>query len=59
MNDVSVAVAPVRGLGMIDASLVVMGSIIGTGIFLVSGPVAVQVSTPAAFLGVWALGGLS
>ncbi|HEY8038333.1 MAG TPA: amino acid permease [Polyangiaceae bacterium] len=49
--------APVRGLGVVDASLIVVGSIVGAGIFLVSGMVAQQVRSPAAFLAIWLLGG--
>jgi basic amino acid/polyamine antiporter, APA family len=48
---------PARGLGVIDASLIVVGSIVGAGIFLVSPYVAQHVRSPAAFLGTWLLGG--
>jgi APA family basic amino acid/polyamine antiporter len=48
---------PVRGLGALDASLIVVGSIVGGGIFLVSGEVARHVQSPAGFLAVWLLGG--
>ncbi|MGH7437224.1 MAG: APC family permease, partial [Polyangiaceae bacterium] len=47
-----------RGLGVIDASLIVVGSIVGAGIFLVSPDVASQVRSPAAFLAAWLIGGL-
>jgi APA family basic amino acid/polyamine antiporter len=40
-----------------DASLIVVGSIVGAGIFLVSADVAKLVHSPAAFLGTWLLGG--
>src|ERR1700741_595073 len=46
-----------RGLGVLDASLIVVGSIVGAGIFLVSHAVAREVRSPAAFLGTWLLGG--
>ncbi len=46
-----------RGLGVVDASLLVVGSIVGAGIFLVSPFVAQQVHSPAAFLGTWLIGG--
>ncbi|HXN30652.1 MAG TPA: amino acid permease, partial [Polyangiaceae bacterium] len=46
-----------RGLGVVDASLIVVGSIVGAGIFLVSPFVAQYVRSPAAFLGTWLLGG--
>lgn len=44
-------------LGVLDASLIVVGSIVGAGIFLVSHAVAREVHSPAAFLGTWLLGG--
>src|ERR1035441_7807088 len=47
-----------RGLGVVDASLIVVGSIVGAGIFLVSADVASLVRSPAAFMGVWLLGGV-
>src|ERR1700679_2258627 len=46
-----------RDLGVADASLIVVGSIVGAGIFLVSGAVASLVRSPAAFLATWLLGG--
>jgi basic amino acid/polyamine antiporter, APA family len=47
-----------RGLGVVDASLLVVGSIVGAGIFLVSPFVAQSVHSPAAFLGTWLIGGV-
>ena len=49
---------PKPGLGVIDASLLVVGSIVGAGIFLMSPYVALEVRSPAAFLGTWVLGGV-
>ena len=49
---------PAHGLGVLDASLIVVGSIVGAGIFLVSPYVAVGVRSPFAFVAVWVLGGL-
>jgi APA family basic amino acid/polyamine antiporter len=46
-----------RSLGVADASLIVVGSIVGAGIFLLSASVAAMVQSPAAFLGVWLIGG--
>jgi APA family basic amino acid/polyamine antiporter len=46
-----------RKLGVVDASLLVVGSIVGAGIFLVSGDVAKLVRSPAAFLATWVIGG--
>jgi len=51
--------ALVRGLGLFDATMLVMGGIIGSGIFINPYVVARQVTTPFLILGVWALGGLS
>ena len=48
---------PGRGLGVGDASLIVVGNIVGAGIFLVSAYVAQGVKSPAAFFAVWVLGG--
>jgi basic amino acid/polyamine antiporter, APA family len=48
----------VRRLGLFDATMIVMGGIIGSGIFINPYVVARQVKTPFLILGVWALGGL-
>ena len=48
---------PERALGTFDASLLVVGCIVGAGIFLVSPAVAGHVRSPAAFLATWVLGG--
>jgi APA family basic amino acid/polyamine antiporter len=45
------------GLGVLDASLIVVGSIVGSGIFLVSGVVAQGAPSRVAFLSLWILGG--
>ncbi len=47
-----------RRLGLFDATMIVMGGIIGSGIFINPAVVARQVHTPFLILGVWALGGL-
>ncbi|MGH9955977.1 MAG: APC family permease [Pyrinomonadaceae bacterium] len=47
-----------RRLGLFDATMIVMGGIIGSGIFMNPSVVARQVNTPFLILGVWALGGL-
>ncbi|MGA2451557.1 MAG: amino acid permease [Polyangiaceae bacterium] len=46
-----------RALGTFDAALLVVGSIVGAGIFLVSPAVAGHLRSPAAFLATWVLGG--
>ncbi|MGH9697908.1 MAG: APC family permease [Candidatus Acidiferrales bacterium] len=48
----------VQRLGLFDATMIVMGGIVGTGIFVVPELVAMQVHTPLQILGVWVLGGL-
>src|SRR5579863_8111820 len=48
----------VRSLGLFDATMIVMGGIVGSGIFINSYVVARQVRTPVLILGVWVLGGL-
>ena len=47
-----------RRLGLFDATMLVMGGIIGSGIFINPYVVARQVTTPFLILGVWAFGGL-
>ena len=47
-----------RRLGLFDATMIVMGGIIGSGIFMNPSIVARQVNTPALILGAWLLGGL-
>ena len=47
-----------RRLGLFDATMIVMGGIIGSGIFMNPYVVAREVKTPFLILGVWALGGL-
>jgi basic amino acid/polyamine antiporter, APA family len=48
----------VRGLGLWDATAVVAGSMIGSGIFIVSADIARQVGTPGWLLTVWVLTGV-
>jgi APA family basic amino acid/polyamine antiporter len=43
---------------LFDATMIVMGGIVGAGIFMNPSLVARQVHTPLLILGVWALGGL-
>src|SRR5919205_1903158 len=47
-----------RRLGLFDATMIVMGGIIGSGIFMNPSVVARQVHTPFLILGAWILGGL-
>ena len=45
----------VKGLGLLDATTLVMGSMIGSGIFIVSADIARQVNSPGLLVVVWAL----
>jgi APA family basic amino acid/polyamine antiporter len=47
-----------RRLGAFDATMIVMGGIIGSGIFINPYVVARQVHTPALIVGAWAAGGV-
>ena len=49
---------PSRQLGLFDATMIVMGGIVGAGIFANPSEVAHRVHTPLLILGVWVLGGL-
>jgi basic amino acid/polyamine antiporter, APA family len=47
-----------RRLGLFDATMIVMGGIVGSGIFVTPYVVARQVHTPALIIGAWLAGGL-
>jgi basic amino acid/polyamine antiporter, APA family len=49
---------PRRQLGLFDTTMIVMGGIVGVGIFANPSEVAHRVHTPFLILGVWVLGGL-
>lgn len=60
MNDEAPRAEPTglaRRLGMFDATMLVMGGIIGSGIFVNPAEVARHVSTPFWIVGVWVIGG--
>src|SRR5688500_17908123 len=48
----------VRGLGLLDSTMLVAGSMIGSGIFLVSSIIARQVGAPGWLLVVWLVTGV-
>ena len=48
----------VRGLGLMDASMIVVGSMIGSGIFITSAESSRLVGSPGWLLLAWALGGV-
>ena len=43
----------VKGLGLLDATTLVMGSMIGSGIFIVSADIARQVESPGLLIATW------
>ncbi len=47
----------VKGLGLTSATMLVMGSMIGSGIFIVSADIARQVNSPALLIGAWLVTG--
>jgi APA family basic amino acid/polyamine antiporter len=49
---------PRRLLGVFDATMIVMGGIVGSGIFINPYVVALRVHTPVLIVGVWLLGGV-
>src|SRR3954466_11466714 len=48
----------VRGLGLLDSTMIVAGSMIGSGIFIVSGEIAQRVGSPGWLLVVWIVTGV-
>ena len=48
----------VRGLGLLDGTLLVAGNMIGSGIFIVSADIARQLGAPGWLLLVWLFAGL-
>src|SRR5271169_6637797 len=48
----------VRGLSLIDSVMLLVGGIIGSGIFLTAAPIASAVHKPWFFLGIWLVGGI-
>ncbi len=47
----------VKGLGLTSATMLVMGSMIGSGIFIVSAEIAREVNSPALLIGAWVVTG--
>ena len=47
-----------RGLGLLDATMIVIGSMIGSGIFIVSAESSRLVGAPGWLLAAWAIAGL-
>jgi len=47
----------IKGLGLTSATMLVMGSMIGSGIFIVSAEIAREVNSPALLIGAWLVTG--
>ena len=47
----------IKGLGLTSATMLVMGSMIGSGIFLVSAEISREVNSPALLIGAWVVTG--
>jgi APA family basic amino acid/polyamine antiporter len=63
MTDTGAADSPrppglVRGLGLLDATLLIVGTVIGSGIFFAPAIMAGYLQAPGLLLGLWVLGGL-
>jgi APA family basic amino acid/polyamine antiporter len=58
MNQSDTAPRLARRIGLFDGTMIVMGGIIGSGIFMNPHVVAEVVHTPVLILGAWAVGGL-
>jgi len=56
--DTDVKTGLVKGLGLTDSTMLVMGSMIGSGIFIVSADIARQVDSPGLLILVWLIGAL-
>src|SRR5437667_5007643 len=48
----------IRGLGLLDSTMIVAGSMIGSGIFIVSADISRQVGSPGWLLVVWVITGV-
>src|SRR5438270_1882691 len=54
-TDTDVRTGLVKGLGLIDATTLVMGSMIGSGIFIVAADIARQVDSPGLLILTWVI----
>jgi len=48
----------VKGLGLFDSTMIVVGSMIGSGIFIVSADISNQVQSPGLLIMVWVMSGV-
>ena len=52
-NEVKTGLGLIKGLGLLDSTTLVVGSMIGSGIFIVSADIARQVNSPGLLLMTW------
>lgn len=50
--------ALVRGLGLLEATTLIVGSVIGSGIFVAPSIMAGYIQTPGLLMGLWVVGGI-
>src|SRR6187431_3350240 len=48
----------VRGLGLLEATTLIVGSVIGSGIFVAPSIMAGYIQTPGLLMGLWVIGGI-
>jgi APA family basic amino acid/polyamine antiporter len=58
MGEAARPVSLVRGLSLLDATLLIVGSVVGSGIFFAPSIMAGYLQSPGLLLGLWVLGGL-
>src|SRR6185369_8930684 len=56
VTDIDTKSGLVRGISLADATLLIVGGIIGTGVFLTAGDVAAATKTPLVFVAAWVAG---
>lgn len=57
-TDAPAATAPKQGLNLLDSTMLIMGSMIGSGIFLVSAGMAQELQTPGMLILAWVVTGI-
>jgi APA family basic amino acid/polyamine antiporter len=58
MSEEARPVSLVRGLSLLDATLLIVGSVVGSGIFFAPSIMAGYLQSPGLLVGLWVLGGL-
>ena len=58
MSQIDQSPSLIRGLGLLDATMIVIGSMIGSGIFIVSAESSRLIGAPGLLLLAWTVAGL-